>query len=181
MEKLIKQLLVKIGEDPNREGLLKTPKRVKNAYTFLTKGYHDNLDKIIGDAFFKSLDTEMIVINNIEFYSLCEHHLLPFYGKCHIAYVPNDKILGLSKFARITDHFSRRLQIQERLTAQIAGYIEEILHPMGVGVVMEAMHFCMMMRGVQKQNSYTVTSALKGKFKSDSRTRNEFLSLIKKI
>ncbi|MCG8572405.1 MAG: GTP cyclohydrolase I FolE [Spirochaetes bacterium] len=180
MKELIENILVEIGEDPKREGLIKTPERVENAYRFLTQGYHENLDEIVNDAFFEAEDNEMILINNIEFYSLCEHHLLPFYGKCHIAYIPNHRILGLSKFARIVDHFSRRLQIQERLTTEIASYIEEILQPMGIGVVMEAMHFCMMMRGVQKQNSYAVTSALRGRFKADNRTRNEFLNLIKK-
>lgn len=181
MKELIKNLLIKIGEDPKREGLLKTPERVEKSYKYLTSGYHENIDEIVNGAFFKSEDNEMIVINNIEFYSLCEHHMLPFYGKCHIAYIPNKTILGLSKFSRITDHFARRLQIQERLTTQIAEYVEKILQPMGVGVVIESSHLCMMMRGVQKQNSFATTSALRGKFKSDIRTRNEFLNLIKRL
>lgn len=179
MEDLIRELIIKAGDDPEREGLLKTPHRVEKAFKFLTKGYHDNIDETVNGAIFQAEDNEMIIIRDIEFYSLCEHHMLPFYGKCHIAYIPNKKILGLSKFARITDHFSRKLQIQERLTTEITDYIQKTLDPMGVGVVMEAMHLCMMMRGVQKQNSFTVTSSLRGLFKSNSRTRNEFLSLIK--
>ena len=181
MKDLIKKLLVEIGEDPKREGLLKTPERVEKAYQFLTSGYHADINKIVNNAFFEAETDEMVLINDIEFYSLCEHHMLPFYGKCHIAYVPNKRILGLSKFARIVDHYSRRLQIQERLTTSIAQCLEELLEPRGVGVIMEASHLCMMMRGVQKQNSFATTSALRGRFKSDSRTRNEFLNLIKKI
>lgn len=178
MEDLIKDLLVRLGEDPEREGLLKTPHRVSEAYKFLTQGYTENLDEVINGALFQSENNEMVIVRDIEFYSLCEHHLLPFYGKCHIAYIPDKTILGLSKLARITDHFARRLQVQERLTTQIAECIDEVLHPLGVGVVMEAAHLCMMMRGVQKQDSFTVTSALRGRFKADSRTRNEFLNLI---
>ncbi len=179
MKDLIEKIIIDIGDDPNREGLLKTPHRVEKAIKFLTKGYHDNIEEIVNNAIFKAEDNEMIIIKDIEFYSLCEHHMLPFYGKCHIAYIPDKTIMGLSKFARITDHFSRKLQIQERLTTEITEYINKTLNPMGVGVVIEAMHLCMMMRGVQKQNSYTVTSSLRGIFKSNSRTRNEFLSLIK--
>ena len=179
MKDLIEKLIIDIGDNPNREGLLKTPHRVEKAIKFLTKGYHVNIEEIVNNAIFKAEDNEMIIIKDIEFYSLCEHHMLPFYGKCHIAYIPDKTIMGLSKFARITDHFSRKLQIQERLTTQITEYIDKTLNPMGVGVVIEAMHLCMMMRGVQKQNSYTVTSSLRGIFKSNSRTRNEFLSLIK--
>ena len=179
MKDLIEKLIIDIGDNPNREGLLKAPHRVEKAIKFLTKGYHDNIEEIVNNAIFKAEDNEMIIIKDIEFYSLCEHHMLPFYGKCHIAYIPDKTIMGLSKFARITDHFSRKLQIQERLTTQITEYIDKTLNPMGVGVVIEAMHLCMMMRGVQKQNSYTVTSSLRGIFKSNSRTRNEFLSLIK--
>ena len=180
MQNLIKELIIKIGEDPEREGLVSTPKRVEDAYKFLTSGYKENLDDIVNNAVFESENNEMIIVEDIEFYSLCEHHMLPFFGKCHIGYIPNKKIIGLSKLARITDHFSRRLQLQERLTSEIAKAIEEILNPGGVGVVMEGMHLCMMMRGVQKQNSYAVTSALRGMFKTDPRTRNEFLSLIRK-
>ncbi|HOJ63216.1 MAG TPA: GTP cyclohydrolase I FolE [Spirochaetota bacterium] len=180
MEELIKELLIKLGENPDREGLRKTPQRVKKAYEFLTKGYKQNLDDIVNNALFQSENNEMIIVKDIEFYSLCEHHLLPFYGKCHIGYIPDKRIIGLSKLSRITDFFARRLQIQERLTTQIAETLESILEPIGVGVVIEAYHLCTMMRGVQKQNSYAVTSALRGRFKSDSRTRNEFLNLIRK-
>jgi len=180
MQDLIKNLILKLGEDPLREGLLNTPKRVEKSLNFLTGGYKENLSKIINNAIFESENNEMIIVKDIEFYSLCEHHMLPFYGKCHIAYIPDKKILGLSKFARIVDHYSKRFQIQERLTSLIAKSIEEILNPIGVGVIMEAKHLCMMMRGVQKQNSYATTSALRGRFKSDSRTRNEFLSLVNK-
>ena len=180
MEELIKELLIKLGENPDREGLRKTPQRVKKAYEFLTKGYKQNLDDIVNNALFQSENNEMIIVKDIEFYSLCEHHLLPFYGKCHIGYIPDKRIIGLSKLSRITDFFARRLQIQERLTTQIAETLESILEPIGVGVVIEAYHLCTMMRGVQIQNSYAVTSALRGRFKSDSRTRNEFLNLIRK-
>ena len=180
MQNLIKELIIKIGENPEREGLISTPRRVEDAYKFLTSGYKENLDDILNNAVFKSENNEMIIVQDIEFYSLCEHHILPFFGKCHIGYIPNKKIIGLSKMARITDHFSRRLQLQERLTSEIAESIEKILNPVGVGVVMEGMHLCMMMRGVQKQNSYAVTSALRGMFKTDPRTRNEFLNLIRK-
>lgn len=179
MEDLITQIIAQIGENPQREGLLKTPKRAAKALKFLTKGYDEKLEDIINGAVFHAEDNEMIVIRDIEFYSLCEHHMLPFYGKCHIGYIPDKSILGLSKFARITDHFARRLQVQERLTTQIADAVQKILHPLGVGVTIEASHLCMMMRGVQKQNSFTVTNSLRGLFKSDVRTRNEFLRLIR--
>lgn len=179
MEDLITQIITQIGENPQREGLLKTPKRAAEALRFLTKGYEEKLEDIINGAVFHAEDNEMIVIRDIEFYSLCEHHMLPFYGKCHIGYIPDKSILGLSKFARITDHFARRLQVQERLTTQIADAIQKILHPLGVAVTIEASHLCMMMRGVQKQNSFTVTNSLRGVFKSDVRTRNEFLRLIR--
>lgn len=179
MEDLITQIITQIGEDPQREGLLKTPKRAAEALKFLTKGYDEKLEDIVNGAVFHVEDNEMVVIRDIEFYSLCEHHMLPFYGKCHIAYIPDKSILGLSKFARITDHFARRLQVQERLTTQIADAVQEILHPLGVGVTIEAYHLCMMMRGVQKQNSFTITNSLRGVFKSDVRTRNEFLRLIR--
>ncbi len=181
MQKLIKEILIQIGEDPTREGLIDTPRRVANAYNFLTSGYKENINDILNNAVFESVNNEMIIVKDIEFYSLCEHHMLPFFGKCHIGYIPNKKIIGLSKLARITDHFARRLQLQERLTTKIAESLEEILEPIGIGVVMEGKHLCMMMRGVQKQNSYAVTSALRGMFKSDSRTRNEFLNLIRKV
>lgn len=179
MENLITQIITQIGENPEREGLLKTPERAAKALRFLTKGYEENLEDIINGAVFRAEDNEMVVIRDIEFYSLCEHHMLPFYGKCHIGYIPNKSILGLSKFARITDHFARRLQVQERLTTQIADAVQEILQPLGVGVTIEASHLCMMMRGVQKQNSFTITNSLRGVFKSDVRTRNEFLRLIR--
>lgn len=181
MQELIKDLLIKMGENPEREGLQRTPLRVEKSFEFLTSGYRDNIDEKVDTGLFTSEDNEMIVVRDIEFYSMCEHHILPFYGRCHIAYIPDKTILGLSKFARITDHFSRRLQLQERLTSQIADYIQEKLNPLGVAVVMDAMHLCMMMRGVQKQNSKTTSSALRGVFKSNSKTRNEFLSLIKII
>ena len=179
MEDLITQIITQIGEDSQREGLLKTPKRAAKALKFLTKGYDEKLEDIINGAVFHAEDNEMVVIRDIEFYSLCEHHMLPFYGKCHIGYIPNKSILGLSKFARITDHFARRLQVQERLTTQIADAVQEILQPLGVGVTIEASHLCMMMRGVQKQNSFTITNSLRGVFKSDVRTRTEFLRLIR--
>jgi GTP cyclohydrolase I len=180
MQDLIKELIIKFGENPEREGLIDTPQRVEKAYKFLTSGYNENIDDILNNAVFESENNEMIIVKDIEFYSLCEHHMLPFYGKCHIGYLPNKKIIGLSKLARVTDHFARRLQLQERLTTLIAESLEKILDPIGVGVVVEGMHLCMMMRGVQKQNSYAITSALRGGFKSDSRTRNEFLNLIRK-
>ncbi|HNZ27368.1 MAG TPA: GTP cyclohydrolase I FolE [Spirochaetota bacterium] len=180
MRDIIRDLIVRLGEDPEREGLKRTPMRVEKSYEFLTMGYKQNLDDIVNNALFQSENNEMIIVKDIEFYSLCEHHLLPFYGKCHIAYIPDKTIIGLSKLARVVDHFARRLQIQERLTTEISESIEKVLRPMGVGVVIEASHLCMMMRGVQKQNSYAVTSALRGRFKSDSRTRNEFLNLIRK-
>lgn len=180
MQDIIKELIIRLGENPDREGLVDTPERVENAYKFLTSGYNDNIENIVNDAIFESENNEMIIVKDIEFYSLCEHHMLPFFGKCHIGYLPNKKIIGLSKLARITDFFSRRLQLQERLTTLIAESLERILEPIGVGVIMEGMHLCMMMRGVQKQNSYAITSALRGGFKSDSRTRNEFINLIRK-
>jgi GTP cyclohydrolase I len=180
MKELIKELLIRLGENPEREGLQRTPERVEKSYKFLTEGYNENINEIINGALFETETSEMIIVRDIEFYSLCEHHLLPFFGKCHIAYIPDKKIIGLSKLARITDHFARRLQVQERLTEQIAGCICEVLNPLGVGVVMEASHLCMMMRGVQKQGSSAMTSALCGIFKSDQRTRNEFLTLISK-
>jgi len=175
---LIKQLLLEIGEDPTREGLLTTPKRVAEAYEFLTKGYDQDIEGIINDALFKEKYDEMVLVKNIDFYSMCEHHMLPFYGKVHVAYIPNGKIIGLSKIPRIVEVFARRLQVQERMTQQIADTIDKYLQPIGVGVVSEAFHMCMMMRGVEKQNSSATSSAMHGIFKEDARTRTEFLNLI---
>ena len=175
---LIKQLLFEIGEDPTREGLLTTPKRVAEAYEFLTKGYDQDVEGIINDALFNEKYDEMVLVKNIDFYSMCEHHMLPFYGKVHVAYIPNGKIIGLSKIPRIVEVFARRLQVQERMTQQIADTIDKYLQPIGVGVVSEAFHMCMMMRGVEKQNSSATSSAMHGIFKEDARTRTEFLNLI---
>lgn len=171
-------ILEKIGEDPLREGLLKTPDRVSKAYDFLTKGYNADIDEIVNEAIFHEDCNEMVVVRNVEFYSLCEHHMLPFYGKCHVAYLPKGKVIGLSKVPRIVDMFARRLQVQERLTNQIANTIQEVLNPHGVAVVMEGKHLCMMMRGVEKQNSFVTSSAMLGAFKSERATRMEFLNLI---
>jgi GTP cyclohydrolase I len=173
----IREVLAAIGEDPGREGLLKTPERVESSLRFLTQGYHMTVAEVIGEAVFAEEHQSMIMVRDIELYSLCEHHLLPFFGRAHVAYIANGKILGLSKVARIVDVFARRLQVQERLTDQIADAIMDVLQPTGVGVVIEAAHFCMMMRGVEKQNSRTVTSALRGIFRDDSKTRVEFLRL----
>src|SRR5215212_1244396 len=166
-----------IGEDPDREGLQRTPERVAKAMAYLTRGYAENVRSIVGKGVFEEDHENMVMVRDIELYSLCEHHLLPFFGRAHVAYIPNGKILGLSKVARIVDVFARRLQVQERLTDQVADAIMDVLKPTGVGVVIEAAHFCMMMRGVQKQNSRTVTSALRGIFRDDSKTRVEFLRL----
>jgi GTP cyclohydrolase I len=173
----VREILAAIGEDPRREGLLKTPDRVESSLRFLTQGYHQSVADVVGDAVFEETHQSMIMVRDIEVYSLCEHHLLPFFGRAHVAYIPDGKILGLSKVARIVDVFARRLQVQERLTDEIADAIMEILQPTGVGVVIEAAHFCMMMRGVEKQNSRTVTSAVRGIFRNDSKTRDEFLRL----
>jgi GTP cyclohydrolase I len=173
----VREILAALGEDPDREGLLKTPERVDKSLKFLTQGYDQTLKDVIGDALFDEPHESMILVRDIELYSLCEHHILPFYGHAHVAYVPHGRIMGLSKAARIVDMFARRLQVQERLTDQIADAIMEVLEPRGVGVVIEAAHFCMMMRGVQKQSSRTVTSALRGIFRDDPRTRGEFLRL----
>ncbi len=175
---LIKELLIEIGEDPNREGLIDTPKRVAASYEFLTSGYKSDPKVIINNAIFESPAHNMIIVKNIEVYSLCEHHMLPFYGQCHIGYISNGKVLGVSKLARIVNLFSRRLQIQERLTDQIANEIKKAVNPEGVGVVMECRHLCMMMRGVEKQNSVMTTSSVLGSFRSDSDTRSEFMNLI---
>ncbi len=175
---LIKDLLAEIGEDPNREGLLKTPMRVAQSLAFLTSGYRADPDAIINEAVFESAANNMIIARNIEVYSLCEHHMLPFYGQCHIGYIARTKVLGISKLARIADSFSRRLQIQERLTEQIAHEIERAIDAEGVGVVMECRHLCMMMRGVEKQNSIMTTSSVLGSFRESAATRSEFLNLI---
>jgi len=173
----IREVLAAMGEDPRREGLHKTPERVESSLRFLTQGYWQTVEDVVGDAVFEETHQSMIMVRDIELYSLCEHHLLPFFGRAHVAYIPNGKILGLSKVARIVDVFARRLQVQERLTDQIADAVMDVLKPTGVGVVIEAAHFCMMMRGVEKQNSRTVTSALRGIFRDDSKTRDEFLRL----
>ena len=179
MNELYKQLLVKIGEDPEREGVLNAPDRAAKAMDFLTKGYRQKLEDVVNNAVFTVEDNHMVIVKDIELYSLCEHHMLPFFGKCHIGYIPEGKVLGVSKLARIVDLFARRLQIQERLTNQVANSIMETLAPEGVGVVIEAQHLCMMMRGVEKQNSSMITSAMLGSFRNQSTTRNEFLQLIK--
>ena len=174
---MMADILGRLGEDPTREGLAQTPERFEKAMHFLTSGYTMDLDKIINGALFSVKYDEMVIVKDIEFFSLCEHHLLPFFGKVHVAYLPGDRVIGLSKIPRIVDMFARRLQVQERLTQQIAETIQEVLEPRGVGVVCEARHFCMMMRGVEKQHSGTVTSAMLGAFRSDKATREEFLSL----
>ena len=174
---LVRRLLVALGEDPGREGLVKTPERVEGSLRFLTQGYGQTVAEAVGEAVFEETHQSMIMVRDIELYSLCEHHLLPFFGRAHVAYVPNGKIMGLSKAARIVDVFARRLQVQERMTDQIADAVMDVIRPHGVGVVIEAAHLCMMMRGVQKQNSRTVTSALRGIFRDDSKTRDEFLRL----
>ena len=178
VEKNVKEILNQIEENPEREGLIKTPYRVAKAYEFLTQGYKKNVNEILNGAIFNEKYDEMVIVKDIDFYSMCEHHLLPFFGKIHIAYIPDGKIVGLSKIPRIVDMFARRLQVQERMTQEIADTIEQYLSPRGVGVVAEAFHMCKMMRGVQKQNSNTITSAMHGIFTSDARTRSEFLDLI---
>jgi GTP cyclohydrolase IA len=179
MQDLVRGLLGAIGEDPVREGLQDTPRRVEKSLRFLTSGYETDIDTLINDALFSVEYSEMVIVRDIDFYSLCEHHLLPFFGKCHVAYLPNRRVIGLSKLPRLVDVFSRRLQVQERLTSQIAETIREKVDPIGVAVVMEATHLCMAMRGVEKQNSVTVTSSMLGVFREDARTRHEFLELIR--
>jgi GTP cyclohydrolase I len=179
MQDLVRQLLAQLGENPDREGLLNTPGRVEKALKFLTSGYGADIDDVLNNALFTVDYSEMVIVKDIDFYSLCEHHLLPFFGKCHVAYIPSTKVIGLSKIPRLVDVFSRRLQVQERLTNQIADTIRDKVAPLGVAVVVEATHLCMSMRGVQKQNSFAVTSAMVGAFRNNSRTRMEFLELLK--
>lgn len=179
MQHLVRDLLLALGEDPDREGLVKTPERVEKALKFLTSGYDADIDRVLNDALFTVDYSEMVIVKDIDFYSLCEHHLLPFFGKCHVAYLPSRRVIGLSKIPRLVDVFSRRLQVQERLTSQIAETIREKIAPLGVAVVIEATHLCMSMRGVEKQNSFAVTSAMLGSFRENARTRMEFLELIK--
>lgn len=174
---LVREQLALVGEDPDREGLRRTPDRVAKAMRFLTRGYADRVEDIVGDAIFREDHHNMVMVRDIELYSMCEHHMLPFFGRAHVAYIPDGRILGLSKLPRLVDHFARRLQVQERLTEQVASAVQEVLAPLGVGVVIEAYHLCMMMRGVEKQNSRTITSAVRGVFRDDARTRDEFLAL----
>ncbi len=178
VENLVKEFIIQFGENPNREGLVDTPRRVAEAYEFLTSGYQKDIKDVMNDALFNEKYDEMVLVKNIDFYSLCEHHMLPFYGKVHVAYIPNGKIIGLSKIPRLVEVFARRLQVQERMTQEIADTLEEYLQPTGVAVVVEAFHMCMMMRGVEKQNSSATSSAVHGVFKEDARTRAEFLNLI---
>ena len=178
-ENLVREILVRLGEDPQREGLLRTPERVHHAFEFLTKGYQQDPDTMLKNALFTVSYDEMVIVKDVEVFSLCEHHMLPFFGKVHVAYIPNGKVIGLSKIPRLIEIFSRRLQIQERLTTQIAETIQKTIEPQGVGVVIEARHLCMMMRGVEKQHSAAVTSSMLGSFRDEQETRTEFLSLIR--
>ncbi len=178
MEHSVREMLIKMGEDPEREGLRGTPERVEKSLMFLTRGYRQKLEDVVNGAFFEAESDDMIIIRDIEFYSLCEHHMLPFFGKCHIGYIPREKIFGISKLSRIVDMFARRLQLQERLTKQIAETVLTSIDAEGVGVVMEGKHLCMIMRGVEKQNSIMTTSSMLGSFRAESATRNEFLRLI---
>ena len=180
LEKITRNLIETIGEDPSREGLLKTPKRVAKSWEYFSEGYRADLDDIINEAVFHEDCSEMVVVRDIEFFSMCEHHMIPFFGRAHVGYLPNGKVIGLSKIPRIVDMFSRRLQLQERLTSQVANTLEEVLTPIGVAVVMEGRHLCMQMRGVEKQNSYASTSAMLGQFRKSAETRAEFLSIIGK-
>ncbi len=179
MEDFIKEMLIRLGENPEREGLAQTPERVAQAFQFLTKGYRDKVDTLLEGAFFKVSCDEMVIVKDIEVYSLCEHHLLPFFGKCHVGYLPSDRVIGLSRIPRIVEMFSRRLQVQERLTQEIAETLERKIEPKGVAVVIQAQHLCMMMRGVEKQGTSVTTSAMLGKFREDQRSRLEFLNLVR--
>ncbi|HUF48291.1 MAG TPA: GTP cyclohydrolase I FolE [Vicinamibacterales bacterium] len=180
MQESVRRLLEALGEDPGRQGLVETPRRVEKSLRFLTSGYRTDIDTLLNGALFAVDYNEMVIVRDIDVYSLCEHHLLPFFGKCHVAYIPNGRVIGLSKIPRIVDAFARRLQVQERLTSQVAQTIDEKVRPLGVAVVIEATHLCMAMRGVEKQNSVTVTSAMRGAFHADARTRAEFLELIRR-
>ena len=180
MEELIRELIVRLGEDPAREGLVKTPKRAIASLKYLTRGYRQDIQKVLNHAIFEENYDEMVVLKDIDVFSLCEHHLLPFYGKAHVAYIPHGKIIGLSKIPRVVEVFARRLQVQERLTSQIAGCLMSTLNPRGVGVVIEALHLCMAMRGVEKRDAFCITSAMLGSFRESERVRSEFLSLIGK-
>jgi len=179
-QELYREMIRRLGEDPTRDGLVDTPKRMEKSMAFLTRGYEQTVTDVLHNALFDVDYDEMVIVKDIEYFSMCEHHLLPFFGKAHIAYVPNGKVIGLSKTARLVDVFARRLQEQERLTSQVADAIEEAIHPQGVAVILEAQHLCMMMRGVEKQHSSTVTSAMLGVFKTQTQTRNEFLSLVRR-
>ena len=179
-QELYRELLVRIGEDPTRDGLLDTPERMEKSMAFLTRGYAMDVKAVLHDALFEVDYDEMVIVKDVEFFSMCEHHLLPFFGKAHVAYVPNGRVIGLSKVPRVVDVFARRLQVQERLTTEIADAIQEAIDPQGVAVILEAQHLCMMMRGVEKQHSATVTSAMLGVFKTQMQTRNEFLSLVRR-
>jgi len=178
LEKITRNLKKEIGENPDREGLVRTPSRVAKSWEFFSKGYNQNLEDIINNAIFEEDAKDMVIVRDVEFFSLCEHHLLPFFGKAHVGYIPNGKVIGLSKIPRIIDMFSRRLQVQERLTHQVAEVLQDVLNPIGVAVVMEGRHMCMQMRGVEKQNSFASTSAMLGQFRKSSETRSEFLSII---
>ena len=178
-QKNIREIIVELGEDPEREGLLKTPERVERSLRFLTRGYHQNLEDVVNGALFEAESDDMVIVRDIEFFSMCEHHMLPFFGKCHVGYIPKKQILGVSKVARIVDMFARRLQIQERLTRQVAAAIMDVVDAEGVGVVIEAQHLCMQMRGVEKQHSVMTTSSMRGSFRKSLATRNEFTRLIR--
>ena len=178
-QKNIREIIVELGEDPEREGLIKTPERVERSLRFLTRGYHQKLEEVVNGALFEAESDDMVIVRNIEFFSMCEHHMLPFFGKCHVGYIPNKRIIGVSKIARIVDMFARRLQVQERLTKEISHALMEILDAEGVGVVMDAQHLCMQMRGVEKQNSVMTTSSMLGSFRRELATRNEFTRLIR--